>query len=490
MYGSLKIHFKSTLGELIMNTATWSGKGHAGTLENNLGDSLLEIEWLVGEVSHIKDSASLDDMETRILEATNRLAANILALKTQESLDKAATQEEAKKVVDSISKKLKNQGARKVKVTTSLGMVIVVVTTYFSPATKKDLRCKKRKGIYPALFLLGIHDRLTPRLASEISSLAVIAASFKEAQQILKDRGIKLDVKTIGTVAQRYAGRAKLAQQSEGYCFSDTVSGCRVVVSIDGGRTRIREKKRGPKTPKNRSRFNGVWREPKLLIIYTVDEQGKVNKTYAPFMDATMKGPDAIFAMVRFYLEKIKVTEADKILFVADGARWIWNRVGALFASLGLSSEKCYELLDFYHAAEHLNKVAELQKKLNPAQRKRWFNKHRKMLLEGKINEVVTTIKGIYRKSRNKKLRTERDYFIRNMKRMRYSAIAKEGLPIGSGSVESAVRRVINLRLKGASVYWLKETAEAMLYLRAQYKSGRWNMLKKHIFSLKAADVI
>lgn len=73
---------------------------------------------------------------------------------------------------------------------------------------------------------------------------------------------------------------------------------------------------------------------------------------------------------------------------------------------------------------------------------------------------------------------------------MLYSDVAKEGLPIGSGSVESAIRRVVNLRLKGASLFWLKETAETMLYLRAHYKAGRWNMLRKHIFSLRAASVV
>ena len=49
--------------------------------------------------------------------------------------------------------------------------------------------------------------------------------------------------------------------------------------------------------------------------------------------------------------------------------------------------------------------------------------------------------------------------------------------------MESAIRRVVNLRLKGASIYWLEETAEAMLLLRSFYKSGRWEMLNKLSFS-------
>ena len=51
-------------------------------------------------------------------------------------------------------------------------------------------------------------------------------------------------------------------------------------------------------------------------------------------------------------------------------------------------------------------------------------------------------------------------------------------LPIGSGGVESAIRRVVNLRLKGPCIFWLKENAEALLILRSYFKAGRWNLLK------------
>ena len=473
-----------------MKKATCSVSGNLGILENEIDDSQLEIKWLINDVPHIKDASSLDEAEERILEATNRLAARILALKIQESLDKKEIQDEEKKVIRSVPKKMKNQGVKEVNILTSFGVMITVVASYFNQANKKDKRRQKRNGIYPGLFLLGIHDRMTPKLASEISSTAVIVGSYAEARQVMKGKGILLDIKKICNTCQRYAQRAKLSARTEGYKFSETLSGGRVVISVDGGRVRIREKKRGPKTKKGRSGYHGEWREPKLLIIQKVNAQGRVDSTFAPFIDATMKGPDAVFSLLRFYLKKININEADKVLFIADGARWIWNRVGKLFASLGLTSNQYHELLDFYHAAEHLNKVAGLQKKLKPAQRKRWFTTHRKMLKNGRSHEVVEAVKELYRRSRNKKLKTERDYFVRNMHRMFYADVANEGLPIGSGLVESAIRRVVNLRLKGASLFWLKETAEAMLYLRAHYKAGRWNMLREHIFSLKAASVV
>ena len=53
--------------------------------------------------------------------------------------------------------------------------------------------------------------------------------------------------------------------------------------------------------------------------------------------------------------------------------------------------------------------------------------------------------------------------------------LSKKNIPIGSGAIESAVRRIVNLRLKGAGMFWLKENAEAFLHLRCQLKSGRWD---------------
>jgi hypothetical protein len=51
-------------------------------------------------------------------------------------------------------------------------------------------------------------------------------------------------------------------------------------------------------------------------------------------------------------------------------------------------------------------------------------------------------------------------------------------MPIGSGAIESTVRRVVNLRLKGASLSWCRASVEAILLLRSYYKAGRWNLLK------------
>ena len=178
-----------------------------------------------------------------------------------------------------------------------------------------------------------------------------------------------------------------------------------------------------------------------------------MDRSLHPFIDGTMKGPDAVFALIEYYLSNLDIASATKILFIADGARWIWNCVGSLMQSLGIAKSQYHELVDFYHAVEHLSKIAELRKGWNKKERKRWIRKHRRQLLNGDVDKVIEAIRAICCGRHSKKLTREKNYFIRNRCRMCYDALKKINFPIGSGAIESAVRRVINLRFKGASIY-------------------------------------
>jgi hypothetical protein len=332
--------------------------------------------------------------------------------------------------------------------------------------------------------LAGVYDRCTPLLSSEISIYAAMLSSFEEVSRVFDDRAMSIGTNTIRRIAQRFAGRAKIAQQLETMGLTDSVGQRSVVVSTDGGRLRLRQDKKGPRTQKGRRRYQARWTEPKLIIIYAVDEQGKMDRRFIPVIDGTLKGPDAAFGLLCYHLQQLGVRTAKQILFVADGARWIWNRIAGLIKSLGITGSKVYELVDFYHAVEHLGKVADFKKNWKPSEKKKWIQKHRRMLLKGKTDQVIEAIKALCRGRNSKEIATERNYFIRNQHRMNYQQIAELNLPLGSGAMESAIRRVVNLRLKGASIYWLEQTAEAMLMLRSYYKAGRWNLLKRLSFSL------
>ncbi len=335
------------------------------------------------------------------------------------------------------------------------------------------------------LVLWGVHDRCTAGTVSEISKLVAMLGSLEEVKQVLSDRGQPLDLKTIRALAYRFATRARAAQRAGSLNWGETVAGRRVVLSTDGGRIRIRTTRRGPKTAKGRNRYRTDWREPKLLIIYVVDEKGQMDRDFLAVIDGTLDGPDAIFKLMEFYLRELKIATADKILFVADGARWIWNRVGALLRRLGIEPEQINELVDFYHAVEHLGKIAALRRSWSVQERQAWIARQRRRLLKGKVDEVQAAINAQCGSRPSKALKRERDYFKRNIGRgrMDYARIAALKMPIGSGAIESAIRRVVNLRLKGPSIYWHKKSAEAVLLLRSYYKAGRWNHLEGQVLT-------
>jgi hypothetical protein len=93
--------------------------------------------------------------------------------------------------------------------------------------------------------------------------------------------------------------------------------------------------------------------------------------------------------------------------------------------------------------------------------------------------QVITAVRDLCRGRNSKAIRTHRAYFIKNQHRMAYAQRLALKLPIGSGAIESAVRRVVNVCLKGPSLFWCRASAEAILLLRSYYKAGRWNMLKR-----------
>lgn len=450
-------------------------------LKRQIQEKLQELEKFQTEQRQINNREELEKYEQEVASHTDGLAGLMVGLKLQESAASEEIREKAKQLVKSQPKGMKNQGLREVEVKVARGAVVRIKSDYYSG--KSDGRKKRGSGFYPALVMLGIYEGCTPSLAQEISAMAVLLGSFEEARQVLLNRGSKIDVKTVRAISYRTAQRARLLQQSEQFKLGENLTGRRVIISSDGGRIRIRKTKRGQKTKKGRNRYSTYWREPKVMIIYTVTAKGEMDRSYSPFIDGTLKGPDALFGLLAYYLSELNICSADKIVFIADGAPWIWKRLPKLFKSLGLNKEQVFEVIDFYHVVEHLGKVAALRKSWNSSERKRWVKHQRKLLLNGKANEVIAAIDELCRGRSGKAISRERNYFFNNINRLNYAQLSALGLPIGSGAVESAIRRVVNLRIKGPGIFWLRENAEAILMMRSFYKAGRWNLFKNMAFA-------
>jgi hypothetical protein len=449
-----------------------------------------EIAKIMGNGAIKNGAEGLDELESTLQGLNGELIDLLAAKKLQEALDSEFTGDQVLKIIQALPCKFKNFGMRLTPVRMSNGTTVYVLTPYFARPCLEKNPAKRGIGFYPSLLVLGIFDKCSPRLASEVSMTAAALASIKEAQNMLAARGCELDFKTIRNIVKRFAARARACQE-RGDIPEESLDivGCRVVISIDGGRIRIRKNKKGQKTKNGRRRYHTDWREPKLFIIYVINDDGRQKKTFSPVIDASLNGPENIIALLGFYLRKMDICKASSVSVVADGARWIWERATALLAALGLKVEQIHFVLDFYHAVEHLSNLLDLLK-WPAADRKSYLTKYRRILLNGKTNAFFDFVDSISKRSRSKEIIRERKYFAKNKTKMQYYRFAAMKLPLGSGAVESAIRRVINLRLKGPGIFWLEDTANEMLMLRCYYKANRWGMLNKMASSLARTEVV
>lgn len=139
---------------------------------------------------------------------------------------------------------------------------------------------------------------------------------------------------------------------------------------------------------------------------------------------------------------------------VADGALWIWD----------LAEDVCpdaQQVVDWYHAVEHLYKaaIALYPDDYDSHKRKRWFKTHRNNLYMGRIETIISVL-------HKHDVPQFASYFERHKRRMQYLEFREEGLPIGSGTVESGVKQ-FKQRLCGTGMRWRWENVNRMLVIRS-----------------------
>lgn len=116
----------------------------AEELQNQLNQALDDLDQIRNTRQFITDSDGLEAIERAILQATDKIAALMTALKIQQAVDSDELREKADELVHSMPEKLKNQGRRLVSIQTSRGAAVKVAAPYFS-RKKKDKRKKKKK---------------------------------------------------------------------------------------------------------------------------------------------------------------------------------------------------------------------------------------------------------------------------------------------------------------------------------------------------------
>jgi len=344
--------------------------------------------------------------------------------------------------------------------------------------------------LYPELAVLGIHEGKTAALVDLVARQSALLPSFEHAQRELRSHGLNLPLKEVHRIASHLGAQVLTCRKRDLLAYRDgrmpvgqELAGKRVACCIDAGKTRLRRvtrKQKGKgKAKKQHRRYKTDWRDIKLLIIYEIDEKGEKVRTSRPWIDGTFGGPDEAMELLAMHLHQLGAAQAEVVVFLADGAPWIWERVEWVAQRVGLRNERWQFVLDFWHAAQHIG-LALGHVPITDKERKRLYRKLRKWLKGGKAWEMTQELRRVGETHGVlEAMEVDLGYLEKHEDHghMDYARFLRRGLPIGSGAVESAIRRVINLRIKGPGLMWEEENAEGMVVLRAAVLSGRWEEL-------------
>jgi hypothetical protein len=174
----------------------------------------------------------------------------------------------------------------------------------------------------------------------------------------------------------------------------------------------------------------------------------------------------------RIYLEACQRGWSGAVnrVVLGDGAEWIWNLADLHFPG-------AIQIVDLYHAREHL---WELARRLHPndaVKQKAWMKKYQRRLLDkGKIEKLVLTLRAIDSTNPEliEKIRIEANYFERNAERLRYPKFRRQHLFVGSGVIEAGCKTVIGSRLKQSGMFWTLRGANAIVALRCCQLNGQF----------------
>lgn len=238
----------------------------------------------------------------------------------------------------------------------------------------------------------------------------------------------------------------------------------RVYASIDGGFVPLKKGQNGDED----------WREAKMVTWYQEGKpygdqkrRAKAVKIYGTLQDKQGFG-ELFWGSGYHYGADL----AEEVVVVSDGAVWIWDLVQTYFP-------KAVQIVDWTHAAEYLHAIRKAWEAQDEASGEKWLTENLERLWEGQVQEVIAHCrelaaqKGTTAAAAN----TAAGYLERHARRMDYKLFREKGYFIGSGTIESGVKRVIGARMKVAGARWNQSSGELVLKARCAFLNSTWHSL-------------
>lgn len=248
-----------------------------------------------------------------------------------------------------------------------------------------------------------------------------------------------------------------------------------LIIAADGVSVPFRQQ---PQSPKGKI----LWQEVKIALATRLGEHQTragetVTRLHQRRLVAVLGDIDALKARLQLEALRQGITTAPQVVWISDGARGFWRLYRECFA------HRAFGILDFYHAAQHLWQAASAYHDGNPARTPQmWFARMRHQLRHGFGKRIIKELDWLS-KSKNTAEATKpilcqvRDYLLTHIDHIQYRSFKKQGLPIGSGMVESACKWLIQQRFKGTGMRWSEDGFNHLLHLRLAWVNGRFNPL-------------
>jgi hypothetical protein len=196
--------------------------------------------------------------------------------------------------------------------------------------------------------------------------------------------------------------------------------------------------------------------------------------------------PLVLFQMLLLLVHRMGLSGARTIVVVGDGAHWIWCGAKEHLTGLG---PKIVEILDYWHAVEHLWHMAHSVFGRGTVEATAWVKPRETELLTGRLADFFVALDELHAKAKlldparmavvgkttvEKFIGGQIQYFRNNEARIHYATYLSQGLIIGSGAMEGSCKHHVKERIDRAGMRWGPEGAMAILRNRTLIKNGDW----------------
>jgi len=301
---------------------------------------------------------------------------------------------------------------------------------------------------------LTCHQQLSLALEDKLAFTVTATGSYADAAAVAGKWGVAVDDSTLHALTQRLGAKAEAhVQQSlqsvPAEQHPQRAPTALAVLMMDGWQVR----QRGPGWGKKKTQEKRVeWHEWRVGVFYRLEQAGVTAGGRGVLAHKSVVGwqGDAMELGRRLHHEALRggLARARHVLVAGDGAPWIWNVAQDRWA-------KATQVLDFYHATQHLWELGRALHGQEEAAVAGWVEPRRHKLRHGQEKRVLKEI-AVLAPSRGQDadvIRREQNYFAGHAARMNYQRLARKGWPIGTGSVESACRQK-QCRFKRAGQFW------------------------------------